>query len=105
MAVLLGLFLAGATVAHAQGRAPVAVRTAGGEVTVLADRLEQVGGDNLLVASGNVEITRGRSRLIADRVERGGTSARCPVAPDPNRLYSGVLVPHRRRAATGRRGR
>ncbi len=69
MAVLLGLFLAGATVAHAQGRAPVSVRTAGGEVTVLADQLEQIGADNLLVASGNVEITRGASRLIADRVE------------------------------------
>jgi len=69
VAVLLGLLLAGATVAHAQGRAPVAVRTAGGEVTVLADQLEQMGGDNLLVASGNVEITRGRSRLLADRVE------------------------------------
>ncbi|MGH7353916.1 MAG: LPS-assembly protein LptD [Candidatus Rokuibacteriota bacterium] len=69
VAVLPGLLLAGATLAHAQGRAPVAVRTAGGEVTVLADQLEQVGADNLLVASGNVEITRGRSRLIADRVE------------------------------------
>ena len=49
--------------------APVVVPTPGGDVTVLADRLEEVGPDRLLVATGNVEITRGRSRLIADRVE------------------------------------
>jgi LPS-assembly protein len=48
---------------------PVVVPTEGGEVTVLADRLEEVGPERLLVATGNVEITRGRSRLIADRVE------------------------------------
>jgi LPS-assembly protein len=48
---------------------PVVVPTAGGDVTVLADRLEEVGPDRLLVATGNVEITRGRSRLMADRVE------------------------------------
>jgi LPS-assembly protein len=48
---------------------PVTVGTVGGDVTVLADRLEEVGPDRLLVATGNVEITRGRARLIADRVE------------------------------------
>jgi LPS-assembly protein len=48
---------------------PVTVGTAGGDVTVLADRLEEVGPDRLLVATGNVEITRGKTRLIADRVE------------------------------------
>ena len=48
---------------------PVTVGTAGGDVTVLADRLEEVGPERLLVATGNVEITRGRARLIADRVE------------------------------------
>lgn len=69
MTALLGLSLGLATVAHAQGRAPVTVRTAAGEVTVLADRLEQIGEDDLLIASGNVEITRGRARLLADRVE------------------------------------
>jgi LPS-assembly protein len=48
---------------------PVTVGTAGGDVTVLADRLEEVGPERLLVATGNVEITRGKARLIADRVE------------------------------------
>ena len=45
------------------------VQTAGGEVSVVADRFEQIGPDNLLVASGNVEVTRGTGRLLADRVE------------------------------------
>ena len=45
------------------------VQTAGGEVSVVADRFEQVGPDNLLVATGNVEVTRGTARLLADRVE------------------------------------
>ena len=36
---------------------------------MLADRLEQIGPDNLLVATGNVEVTRGTARLTADRVE------------------------------------
>jgi LPS-assembly protein len=49
--------------------APVTVGTAGGDITILADRLEEVGPDRLLVATGNVEITRGQSRLMADRVE------------------------------------
>jgi len=48
---------------------PVTVGTVGGDVTVLADRLEEVGPERLLVATGNVEITRGKARLIADRVE------------------------------------
>ena len=42
----------------------------GGEVTVVADQMQQVGGtSNLLVATGNVEIVRGVTRLLADRVE------------------------------------
>jgi LPS-assembly protein len=45
------------------------VSTPGGEVTILADQIEDVGPDDLLVASGNVEITRGSQRLLADRVE------------------------------------
>ena len=49
--------------------APVTVPTAGGDVTVLADRLEELGRDNVVIATGNVEITRGRARLTADRVE------------------------------------
>src|SRR5213593_1860783 len=53
----------------AQAQAPVAVQTAGGEVTIVADRFEQAGPDNLLVATGNVEVTRGSARLLADRIE------------------------------------
>ena len=45
------------------------VQTPGGEVSVIADRFEQIGPDNLLLATGNVELTRGNSRLLADRVE------------------------------------
>jgi LPS-assembly protein len=48
---------------------PVVVPTAGGDVTVLADRLEEIGPERLLVATGNVEVTRGRARLMADRME------------------------------------
>ena len=73
LVLLTGLFLAVATAASAQApavpQAPVVVPTAGGDITVLADRLEQIGPDNLLIATGNVEITRGASRLMADRVE------------------------------------
>src|SRR5215813_13465981 len=50
-------------------QSPVTVGTVGGDVTILADRLEEVGPDRLLVATGNVETTRGKARLIADRVE------------------------------------
>ena len=40
------------------------------EATILADQIQQVGGANqLLIAVGNVEITHGRTRLLADRVE------------------------------------
>ena len=49
--------------------APVTIGTAGGDVTIVADRLEQVGAENRVIATGNVEITRGRARLMADRVE------------------------------------
>src|SRR5262245_39031229 len=57
--------------APAAGTPPgaVVVPTPGGDVTVIADRLEEVGPDKLLVATGNVEITHGAARLIADRVE------------------------------------
>src|SRR5262245_12605151 len=47
----------------------VVVPTPSGDVTVIADRLEEVGPDKLLVATGNVEITHGVARLMADRVE------------------------------------
>jgi LPS-assembly protein len=50
--------------------APFSFRQDGEETQVIADRLQQIGGaTDLLVAEGNVEITRGTSRLLADRVE------------------------------------
>ena len=51
------------------GQTTVTVPSAEGQVTVVADRIEQFGTDNLVVATGNVEITRGNARLIADRAE------------------------------------
>jgi LPS-assembly protein len=45
------------------------VQISGNEVSVVADHFEQIGPDNLLVATGNVEVTRGTGRLLADRVE------------------------------------
>lgn len=54
----------------AQARAPVTVGEGEGQVSIVADRLQQVGGDtNLMIAVGNVEISRGAMRLLADRVE------------------------------------
>jgi LPS-assembly protein len=48
----------------------VTVRAGGEEASVVADQIQQVGGSSdLLIAIGNVEITRGQSRLLADRVE------------------------------------
>ena len=48
----------------------VTVSAGGEEATVVADEIQQVGGaTDLLIAVGNVEITRGQSRLLADRVE------------------------------------
>ncbi len=71
--VLAGLLVVGVVVVPAPARGQktgaVTVSTPGGDVTVLADRLEEVGPDNLLVATGNVEVTRGTARLTADRVE------------------------------------
>ena len=70
--LVVNLLLGAALVAGAspaRGQTSVTVTTDGGQVTVLADRIEQLGRDNLVVASGNVEITRGTARLLADRVE------------------------------------
>ena len=71
MVALLGaVALAGVSAAQTPvPQVPVTVGTAGGDVTILADRLEEVGPERLLVATGNVEITRGKARLMADRVE------------------------------------
>src|SRR5262249_50611361 len=41
----------------------------GHEVSVVADHFEQIGADNLLVATGDVEVIQGTKRLLADRVE------------------------------------
>jgi LPS-assembly protein len=68
LALAAGLLLGAVGPAVAQ-TAPVTVPTAGGDVTVLADRIEDLGRDNVVIATGNVEITRGRARLNADRVE------------------------------------
>jgi len=68
LALAAGLLLGAVGLAVAQP-APVTVPTAGGDVTVLADRIEDLGRDNVVVATGNVEVVRGRARLNADRVE------------------------------------
>ncbi len=67
--LLAGALLAGPLPSIAQAPAPVTVQAAGGEVTILADRIEQMDAEDLLVATGNVEVTRGTARLLADRVE------------------------------------
>jgi LPS-assembly protein len=61
--------LLSASEAQAQAQAPLAVQTPVGEVTVVADRIEQIGAQGVVVATGNVEMTRGTARLTADRVE------------------------------------
>src|SRR5712691_597317 len=68
LALAAGLLLGAVGLAVAQP-SPVTVPTVGGDVTVVADRMEQIGPDNLVVATGNVELTRGEARLTADRVE------------------------------------
>ena len=46
------------------------IEAGGQEATIVADQIQQVGGANdLLIATGNVEITQGATRLLADRVE------------------------------------
>src|SRR5439155_21738801 len=68
LALAAGLLLGAAGTAVAQP-APVPVGQVGGDVTALADRIEDLGRDNVVVATGNVEVMRGRARLNADRVE------------------------------------
>jgi LPS-assembly protein len=56
--------------AWAQVKSPLTIVAGGQEATILADQIQQVGGaPELLIAVGNVEITHGRTRLLADRVE------------------------------------
>src|SRR4029077_13524581 len=60
----------GATAVWAQAKLPVTIAGGEQEATILADHIQQVGGANeLLIAEGNVEVTQGTSRLLADRVE------------------------------------
>jgi LPS-assembly protein len=67
--VFAAVLLLGASTAVVAQPAPVTVPTAGGDVTLLADRIEHLGADQTVIATGNVEIVRGRARLNADRVE------------------------------------
>lgn len=72
MRAVIGVLATLTVVATADAQAPqgpVTIGTPSGEVTVIADQIDQVGPDNLLIATGNVELTRGGTRLIADRVE------------------------------------
>src|SRR2546425_8425368 len=55
-----------AGIAHAQ--TPVQISGGGLDVDILADRMEERGPE-LMIATGNVEISRGSTRLSADRVE------------------------------------
>src|SRR5262249_18850153 len=50
-------------------QSPLTPGTVGGGVTILAHPPGRVAPDPPPVATGNVEITRGKARLIADRVE------------------------------------
>src|SRR5437899_7624063 len=69
LCLLLASVAAVASPQLARAQSEQSVPTAGGEVSIVADRFEQIGPDNLLVATGNVEVTRGTARLLADRVE------------------------------------
>ncbi|HXJ84457.1 MAG TPA: LPS assembly protein LptD [Candidatus Methylomirabilis sp.] len=68
--IIVALFVLGGVPAWAQPASRVTVQAGGEEAVILADHIQQVGGANeLLIATGNVEITHGRTRLLADRVE------------------------------------
>jgi LPS-assembly protein len=67
----MGLLLAVAVAATAEAQppqVPITVPTAAGDVTIIADQLEQAAPD-LFIATGNVELTKGGTRLMADRIE------------------------------------
>ena len=56
--------------ATGQQTPPLTLSGPAGQTSVVADKIQQVGGDSdLFLATGNVEITRGGNRLVADRVE------------------------------------
>src|SRR5262245_13665480 len=62
--------LGGVAPARGQAKTPLVLKDGGQETSIVADRLEQVSGPNdLYIAIGNVELTQGASRILADRVE------------------------------------
>src|SRR5262245_23339784 len=66
----IALLLSMGTTAWGQDRGPVIISDGGQESSIVADRIQQVGGSNdLFIATGNVEIIQGATRLLADRVE------------------------------------
>src|SRR5262245_3299839 len=68
--LLASSLLTAAASSSAQTRGSFSIREGGQETSILADQIEQVGGPtDLLIAVGNVEITQGNTRLLADRVE------------------------------------
>jgi LPS-assembly protein len=70
LAALVSAALAVAPARLGAQPAPLALREGDSEVNIVADQMQQVGGPrNLLIAVGNVELVRGASRLLADRVE------------------------------------
>ena len=67
---LLSAWLGPAPAWAQQAAGGVTVGSGAEEATVVADQIQQVGGSqDLLIAVGNVEIVRGQSPLLADRVE------------------------------------
>src|SRR5262245_53890303 len=67
---VVAMLLSGSPAAWGQARGPVIITDGGQETSIVADQLQQVGGPgDLLVATGNVEITQGATRLLADRAE------------------------------------
>jgi LPS-assembly protein len=69
--VLAACVFAGAALprsAQAQAPGSVTLDAPGGEVTITADQMEQP-APNVLIARGNVELTRGATRMLADRLE------------------------------------
>src|SRR4029453_17821520 len=70
LALILLMTAPGRGLAQDSRATPLRMQQDGVEVSVVADHMQQVGGTtNLLIATGNVEIVRGVTRLLADRVE------------------------------------
>jgi len=72
LALLVGVMVLAPALAWGQpGRRtePLTLREDGSQTSVTADSIQQLSGGSVLVATGNVEIVRGPTRLLADRVE------------------------------------